>query len=71
MPDNLPPIEDFDPITYAEEASRHLTPEQVHGMRAFLVGVFSSYVDPDAPPLQMTPARWRRYVDAAVTDAQR
>lgn len=57
--------DDFDPIAFAEQATSHLTPEQTAGVQAYLVGVFSTYVDnPDAVPL--TAARWRRYVRAAI-----
>ena len=59
QPTSAAPV-DCDPLAYVEAATKG---------QAFLVGVFSSYVDPDAPPLRMTPARWRRYVAAAIAEA--
>ena len=68
QPTSAAPV-DCDPLAYVEAATKGLTRSQVLAVQAFLVGVFSSYVDPDAPPLRMTPARWRRYVAAAIAEA--
>jgi hypothetical protein len=62
-------VSEFDPIDYAEQACADLTPEQINDVNAWLMGVFSTYVDhPHAATL--TAARWRFLVGEAIRAAR-